>query len=90
MNHVQKTDVLLMIFGDIWGTVARLFLLSPTCGNCRLRSFLGSKLILGISFGGTCELCIVSWILFSEKLYLMTFCTSFALCKEEMTIGGSR
>ena len=50
INHVQKTDVLLVIFGDILGTVARLFLLSPACRNSPLRSFLGSKLILDISF----------------------------------------
>ena len=40
----KKTDVLLVIFGDILGTVTRLFLLRPTCRNCPLRSFLGSKL----------------------------------------------
>jgi hypothetical protein len=35
---------------DILGTVVRLSLLSPTFRNCPLRSFLGSKLILGLSF----------------------------------------
>ena len=34
MNHVQKTDVILVIFGDILGAVAKLFLLSPSCMNC--------------------------------------------------------
>jgi hypothetical protein len=30
---------------------------------------------------------IVSWILFSEKLYLMTLCTSFVLNKAKKTLG---
>ena len=42
---MKNTDVLPVIFGDILGTVTGLFLLSPTCRNCPLRSFLGSKLI---------------------------------------------
>ena len=71
INHVQKTGVLLVIFGDVLGTVAKLFLLGPTCRNCLLRSFLGSKLVLDISFWGMCGLPTVSWILMSEKLYPM-------------------
>jgi hypothetical protein len=38
----------------------------------------------------TCGLCIMSWILFSEKLYLMTLRTSFVLYKVKKTFGGSR
>ena len=79
-----------MIFGDILGTVARLFFLSPTCRNCPLRSFLGIGLMLDISFWGMCWLCTVSWILFSEKLSLMTLCTSFVLYEVKKTFGGSR
>ena len=78
----EKSDVLLVTFGDVLGTVAWLFLLCPTCRNCPLRSFLRRKLVLDISFW--------SWILFSKKLYLMTFCTSFALYKVKKTFGGSR
>jgi hypothetical protein len=82
--------MILVIFGDILGTVARLFLLSPTCRKCPLRSFLGIGLMLDISFWGTCGLRTVSWILFSEKLYLMTLCTSFVLYKVKNTFGDSR
>ena len=86
----EKSDVLLVTFGDVLGTVAWLFLLCLTCRNCPLRSFLRRKLVLDISSWGTCGLCTMSWILFSKKLYLMTFCTSFALYKVKKTFGGSR
>jgi hypothetical protein len=45
----KKTDVLLMIFGDILGTVTRLFLQSYW-KELSIEKFSGSKLILGISF----------------------------------------
>ena len=60
------------------------------CRNCPLRSFLGIGLMLDISFWGSCGLRTMSWILFSEKLYLMTLCTSFVLYKVKKTFGGSR
>jgi hypothetical protein len=86
----KKTDVILVIFGVILGTVASLSLLSPNCRNCPLRSFLGIGLMLDMSFFGTCGLCTMSWILFSEKLYLMTLCAYLVLSKVKKTIGGSR
>ena len=54
------------LFGDILGTVARLFLLNPTCRNCPFIRFLGRQLILNISFWGPGGLRTVSWLFFWE------------------------